>query len=128
MTAVGGPIESVEYRGRYFSVASDSDGNRDLGGMTNEYQPNGDGTARKIQTAKPWMIEGLALTCDDLLGDQEFLQEGADEKDDGTCTFTFANGSVWSGIGDIVGDIKFSNQNTTVPLNFSGPGKLTQQT
>ena len=46
MTAVGGPVESVNIDGRYFAVAADADIGRELGGFTNENQPNGDGTAR----------------------------------------------------------------------------------
>lgn len=127
MAAVGGPIESVEIDGRYFSVAADSDGNRDLGGFSNEDMPNGDGTARQIKTRKVWMIEGLALATDDLLDDQEYLQSKANQAGYFPITFTFASGSIYGGSGNISGDIKFSNQNATIPLSFSGPQTLTQQ-
>lgn len=127
MTAVGGPIESVSVDGRYFSVAADADAGRQLGGFTNETQENGDGTGRLIKSRKKWMIDGLSLSCDDLLDDQEYLQSKADENGYFAVNFSFASGSVYGGQGQIEDEIKFGNAGATVPLSFSGPGKLTQQ-
>ena len=51
--AIGGSIESVSIGGRPFTVASDADATRDLGGYTSETRANGDGTTRDILTRKP---------------------------------------------------------------------------
>lgn len=127
MTAVGGPIESCNVGGRYFSVAADADAGRELGGFTNENQPNGDGTARLIKTRKTWKIDGLTLSVDDLLEDQEYLQDKADENGYFPVNFTFASGSVYGGTGQIEDELKFGNAGATVPVTFGGPGKLTSQ-
>lgn len=127
MTAVGGPVESVSVGGRYFAVAADADAGRQLGGFVNETQENGDGTGRLIKSRKKWMMDGLALAVDDLLEDQEFLQSKADENGYFPINFTFASGSVYGGSGQIEDELKFGNAGATVPVTFSGPGKLTAQ-
>ena len=127
MTAIGGPVESVSIGGRYFTVAADADAGRELGGYANESQPNGDGTARLIKTRKTWKIDGLTLSIDDLLEDQEYLQDKADEKGYFPVNFTFANGTVYGGTGQIEDELKFGNQGATVPVTLGGPGKLPQQ-
>ena len=127
MSAVGGPIESIEIDGRTFSVAADADSNRELGGFTNEIQPNGDGTARQIKTRKPWQIDGLTLSVDDLLEDQEFLQSKADQSGYYPVNITYASGSVYGGTGCLIDELKFSNSGATVPVTIGGPQKLTAQ-
>jgi len=127
MTAVGGPVESVSIAGRYFAVAADADAGRQLGGFVNETQENGDGTGRLIKSRKKWMMGGLTLSVDDLLEDQEFLQEKADENGYFPVNFTFASGSVYGGTGQIEDELKFGNAGATVPVTFAGPGKLTAQ-
>ena len=98
-----------------------------MGRFTNESQPNGDGTARLIKTRKTWKIDGLTLAIDDLLEDQEYLQDKADEKGYFPVNFTFSNGTVFGGTGQIEDELKFGNQGATVPVTIGGPGKLTQQ-
>ncbi len=127
MAAVGGPIESVSIDGRYFSVAADADAGRELGGFTNENQPNGDGTARLIKSRKPWMVGGLTLSVDDLLNDQEFLQDKADQNGYFPINISFASGSVYGGTGQIVEDLVFGNSGATIPITLGGPQKLTAQ-
>lgn len=127
MTAVGGPVESVSVAGRYFTVAADADAGRQLGGYVNETQENGDGTGRLIKSRKKWMIDGLTLACDDLLEDQEYLQDKADEFGYFPINFTFASGAVYGGTGQIEDELKFGNAGATVAVTFGGPQKLTQQ-
>jgi hypothetical protein len=125
--ATGGSIESVGLGGRTFSVAADADSNRKLGGFTNEVQSNGDGSARIIKTREPWMLDGLQLTVDDLAGDQEYLQNSADEKDWIIIDITYASGAVYSGRGMITGDLQVSSQSTTGTVALNGPQKLNKQ-
>ncbi len=127
MTAIGGPVESVSIDGRYFTVAADADAGRELGGFTNENQSNGDGTARLIKTRKPWQIDGLTLAIDDLLDDQEYLQDKADELGYFPINISFASGAVYGGTGQVMDELKFGNAGATVPVTFGGPQKLTQQ-
>jgi hypothetical protein len=125
--ATGGSIESVGIGGRTFSVAADADSNRKLGGFTNEVQSNGDGTARTIKTAEPWMVDGLQLNIDDLASDQEYLQDIADAKDFVPMDITYVSGVVYEGRGTITGDLQAGSQSTTGTVVLSGPQKLTQQ-
>lgn len=127
MAAVGGPVESVSIDGRYFSVAADADSGRELGGFTNENQSNGDGTARLIKSRKPWQIDGLTLAIDDLLEDQEYLQDKADQNGYFDINISYASGSVYGGTGQLVDELKFGNAGATVPVTFGGPQKLTAQ-
>lgn len=125
--ATGGSIESVNIVGRTFAVASDADSNRKMGGATNEHQPNGNGTGRLIKNINGWMLDGLRLSIDDLRGDQEFLQARADENDYFPVSITYASGAIYSGLGQITGDLQASSMSTTCEVTLEGPGKLNKQ-
>lgn len=127
MSAVGGPIESVELDGRRFAVAGDADGNRKLGGTENEIQSNGDGTARIVKTRVPWMLDGITVEVNDDRGDQEFLQTFADNKEFKPVTITLASGAIYSGRGIVSGEVQFSTMSSTAELSLSGEGSLTKQ-
>jgi hypothetical protein len=130
--AIGGSIKNISIKGREFPVAADADGERDLGGYTNEVQSNGDKTVRVIKLVKPWNVGGLAVSTDDNRSDQEFLQgiaDGKDAGDDGLydCTITFVDNNTYQGRGIIVGDLKKSTKNATCELALSGSDTLTKQ-
>lgn len=127
MTAVGGSIESVALDGRLFSVASDADSNRKLGGFENEHQSNGDATGRIIKTRVGWSVDGLTLSIDDTRADAEYLQDLQDLLDEFPIAITYASGVVYQGTGQIVGETATSSQNTTAAVALMGSGKLTQQ-
>ncbi|MCP4471153.1 MAG: hypothetical protein GY815_10785, partial [Gammaproteobacteria bacterium] len=73
MSAIGGSIESVTLDGRNFPIAADAGVQRKLGGVENEVQSSGDGTARIIKTRTPLSLDGLTAEVDDSRGDHEFL-------------------------------------------------------
>jgi hypothetical protein len=125
--ATGGSIESVSFDNRLFKVAGDADSSRDLGGFTNEAQPNGDGSSRTIKTRKNWMIDGLALEIDNQQGDLEFLQERADSDAYFPVVVTYVDGSAYQGSGNVEGDLQDSSQNATAEVQFKGPFKLERQ-
>lgn len=127
MPAVGGSIQSISIRGRIFPVASDAEANKKLGGFENEVQSNGDGTARKIMTRVPWVIDGLQVEINNTRADQEFLQEIADDLDFVPITMELADGTVYEGTGTITDEIQASSQNTTATLKLGGPGTLSAQ-
>ncbi len=127
MSAVGGSIESVNLSGREFAVAADAEAQRKLGGWENEVQANGDGTARLIKTRVPLSIAGLTIEIDDDRGDQEFLQDLADQNDFWPLGITYASGNTYQGTGQIVGENPASSQNATAAIDLMGPGKLTKQ-
>lgn len=123
----GGSIQSVNIAGRTFAVASDADSNRKMGGTNNEFQANGDGTGRLIKTREGWSLDGLRLSIDDLRGDQEFLQARADENDFSPVSITYASGAIYSGLGQITGDLQTSSMSTTGEVTLMGPGSLKKQ-
>ncbi len=123
----GGSIQSVNITGRTFSVTSDADSNRKMGGSTNEFQSNGDGTGRLIKTREGWTLDGIRLSVDDLRGDQEFLQARADENDFFPISITYASGAIYSGLGQITGDLQASSMSTTCEVTLMGPGSLKKQ-
>lgn len=127
MATTGGSLQEVSIKGRIFAVAADADANMDLGGKSNEIAMNGNGTARLLQTAKGWMVDGVALEIDDARADLEFLQAIADSRDFVPMTVTQVSGITYSGKGQLTGDIKKSTANATAPLTLSGGGKLAQQ-
>lgn len=127
MTAVGGSLESINLKGRTFSVAADADVARKLGGFENEVEVNGDGSGRLIKTRVPFSKEGITISVDDDRGDQEFLQNLANLKDFFAINATYASGAVWQGDGQLTGDLVYSSQSATAAINVKGTGKLTKQ-
>lgn len=132
MSAIGGSIRNISIAGRSFTIAADADGERDIGGFSNEVQANGDGTVRVIKTRKPWMFSGLSVSVDDTRDDHTFLQGVADGKDAGEdglydCTFTLVSGATFQGRGIVADDLKFSTQNSTCDITLSGSDALTKQ-
>lgn len=127
MAGVGGSLESVTIKGREFPVAADAEAQRKIGGFENEVEANGNGSARLIKTRVPLSLEGVVVEVDDSRGDQEFLQEAANEKDFFPIALTYASGITWQGTAQITGDFQASSQKATAPINFMGPGVLTQQ-
>ena len=124
--ATGGSIESVTLKGRIFAVAADAESQRKLGGFENDIEMNGDGSGRLIKTRMSWLLDGLALSIDDTLGDLEFLQALANENAVFTCLITYASGISYSGEGQITGEVQNSSQKTTAPITLNGAGVLTK--
>jgi len=125
--AVGGSIQEVSIDGRIYAVAADADATRNLGGFTNEVQPNGDGSGRMIKTRASWVLSGLTLSINDDAGDQAALQAVADLTEFVVVTVTLASGTTYRGKGTITEAIEFSTQNSTAGVTLSGPDKLERQ-
>jgi len=123
----GGSIESVTLDGRTFSVASDADSQRKLGGFENEVQPNGDGTTREVKTRVAWSLADLTLSIDDLAGDHTFLQGLANRIGEYPITIAYASGAIYQGSGQVVGEVQVSSMNATAALGLMGSGTLTPQ-
>jgi len=127
MAMVGGSIREISLAGRSVSIAEDAEISRAIGGDNNEVLMNGDKTGRLIKTLVPWKEDGVVIACDDDLEMQEFIQGLADRNDFFPITTGYANGSIWQGDGQIVGEIVYSSKQTTVTVNLAGTGELTQQ-
>ena len=125
--ATGGSVESVTFDSRYFKVAGDADTTRDLGGFSNEQQPNGDGSARTIKSRKTWMVSGLQLEIDNNAGDLEFLQERTSADAYYPFVITYVDGNSYAGVGTVDGDLQASSQSATADVSFRGPFSLERQ-
>lgn len=124
MSAIGGPLESVSIAGREFKVTADADVGRKLGGFENEYQSNGDGSARMIKTRVPWTLGSMTVEIDDDRGDQEFLDQVKDSAADVDISATFISGAVYVGTGNISGEFVANSASASAGFELSGPGKL----
>lgn len=124
MSAVGGPLETVSIAGREFRCTADSDINRKFGGFENEYQPNGDGSARMIKTRINWLLGGVGVEIDNDNNDQEYLEAVKDSQDDVDIVATYTDGNSYTGRGNISGELSYSNNSAAASFDLSGPGKL----
>ena len=124
---IGGSIESIPVDAQLYAVAADADATMDLGGFSNEVQPNGNGTSRIIKTRKPWSLSGLTVSIDDDAANQETLQAIANGQSWVPCTIRMASGVTYQGTGTITDNIERSTQSATCTLSLSGQGSLSQQ-
>jgi hypothetical protein len=127
MTAIGGSIEEISFAGRVFAVPADNEAQLKPGGFENEVQANGNGTARLIKTRVPNSVSGLTVEIDHTNGDLQFLQLRANSKIFEVLSITLADGSVYQGLSQIVGELQVSSQSATASVSFAGPGELTKQ-
>jgi hypothetical protein len=125
--ATGGSVVTITLAGSEFTGAADSDTQRKIGGVENEFQMNGNKTARQIQTLVAWQFGPYNVECDDLSDDQTTLQNLANRKSEFPITIEYASGAIYQGTGNIVGEINFSNTSTTIPLTLGGGNILTVQ-
>ena len=123
-----GSLIEITIDGRSFKAAADADGTTRLGGISNEYSPNGDGeTGRYIQTRQGWMLGGIDLAFDDDNADLEYAQSVQAKGTSVPIKATYADGTVRSGRGNIIGSIEVSSMSGTASVGFEGPGKFAIQ-
>jgi len=127
MPAIGGSIESITLDGREFTVAADAEAQRKLGGFENEWQMNGNGTARLIKTRTAWSLDGVVIEVDDSRSDQEFIKELTDRNAEFPIAITYASGITYQGTGQVIGENAASSQSATQAVSLMGPGILTLQ-
>lgn len=125
---LAGSVKGCSIRGRNFKVAADADVTIDPGGDGVEHLPNGDGSARRALTKRPWKITGLELVINHTQGDLEFLQEIMSSTEDVPINITLAGDVTWEGEGGVSGDaLELSTESTTADVELSGPGTLARQ-
>ena len=123
----GGSIQEINIAGRSFAATADADAARKLGGNTSTLEANGDGSVRKIMIRGPWMLEGVVLECDNDRGDQEILQDVADNPNLVAISATTADQTTYEGVGTVVGDLVYNSATATVATGLGGQGKLAKQ-
>ena len=126
-TAVGGYSTFISLDGRSFTLAEDVDLERSLGGDTNDVLMNGDGTARLKKNKARWEVGGLKVVCNDYNDDQQYIEELAARNSFFNIQFDLPSGLIYAGVGQLIGDKKYSSQNAVITLTVAGPGVLTKQ-
>jgi len=132
MAAVGGDIVEITYNhptlgsGTLFPKASE-DSTYDLGGPRGNDDANmvtGNGqTIRQLNNVR-WTFEVTLAWDMNSKEDLEKLTKMAGDPDEADWTFSHINGTIYSGKGSPVGDIKGNGNTSTTPLKVSGGGKL----
>ena len=117
---VGGPFESHTINGRRFVCDADDDAQIQPQGLNNEIKMNGDGSMRLLKGRVAGSLEGTNLCYDPANGDDDFLIEARDSKEMLNYSGTECDGTIWTGLVQITGDLKFSAKNRTVPITLVG--------
>ena len=117
---VGGPFESHTINGRRFVCDADDDASIQLQGLSNEVKQNGDGSQRLLKARVAGTLEGTNLSYDPSNGDDDYLVECKNSKEWLQYSGTECDGTIWTGLVQITGDLKFSTKNKTVPVTFTG--------
>lgn len=118
--AGGGSIESITIKGRRFAVDAEADMELNLGGFINEVKPNGDGSSRTIKSRRLAMAKGGALSVDNDRGDNEFLQEVANETSGVDVDITLVDGTVYSGNMSISGEFSYKTKDSLCEIELTG--------
>jgi hypothetical protein len=101
-----GDIRQVKINSREFDPkGEDGNVNIDVGGFTNTYALNGNGTGHITQRRKAAGFSDLPLSLDDARKDLEFLQKIADDGDPVPVVMVLASGKTYSGSLVLVGDL-----------------------
>jgi hypothetical protein len=117
---IAGPFESHTIAGRRFVCDADDDAVLTPQGKNNELKPNGDASSRVIQSRTVGIIEGTNIAFDEDRGDPEFLTDIRNKGKPVDYSGTTNDGTIYSGLIVITGELKFSFKNGTVPITFSG--------
>lgn len=127
MAPVGGSIQKVSLDGNNYAVTADTDSNKKLGGVENDVQANGDGTARLLKTRIALSVDGLVISIDDTTGDAEIIENLKLRNDFFPIIVYYASGAIWQGVGQITGETPGSSATATMTISLMGPGILTRQ-
>ena len=106
-------------------MATDGPGSKNIGGRKNEIQMNGDGSTRTIQSVVPGAFTDIQFEIDDSRGDQEYLQDIADQGLAVPCVATYASNTSFTGRLTITGEINADESTGIATMSFMG-GNLTQ--
>ena len=116
----GGPVQSINYAGRTFSVAQDSEVSLDFGGYRHEeVSMNGDGTGRLIGMVTPAKISGGAFDID-IDTDRDFILTNMKRKEYVDCSVTLCTGQTYSGLMQIIGEPVFNTKQGTMEIELMG--------
>ena len=132
MAAIGGDITEINFSndevgsGTLRCKAGETS-TFDLGGFRNETTTDGAGGAIVKKNRAPWMFEVTASWDMNTRQDMEALVKLAESLSETTWDITHVNGSVYSGVGNVEGDLQGDGGEGTIALSVKGGGKLQRQ-
>jgi hypothetical protein len=129
MASVGGDITEVTFSNPdagsgTLQVLAGETNTFDLGGIRNEVLVTGSGQQVTKKTQAPWMVEVTVDWDSNTREDMELLNAVAAATSATDWTFTSINGTVYSGVGTIDGDLQGDLSAPTISLSVKGGGKL----
>jgi len=129
MASVGGDITEItlsnpDAGSATFQVLAGETNTFDLGGIRNEVKTTGSGQMVTVKTNVPWMVEVTLDWDSNTREDMELVNDFAASSRPTDCTITSINGTVYSGVGTVDGDVQGDLSGPTLPLNLKGGGKL----
>jgi hypothetical protein len=117
---MAGPLESLIYAGRRFSIDGEADAAIALPGKMNEMKPNGDGTYRVVQSQRVGRANTIPIVIDPARGDVEFLQELQNSPNPDDFVLTESDGTVYNGNGKIAEDPERSTKENVMEISIHG--------
>lgn len=100
-------------------------GQLQIGGYQNEVETTGSGEAIVKKKRVPWVVECPPIAWNksgtDLI---KIMQDLIDSFEEVDCTFELTDGSIWTGKGSLIDELKGATYDGTIPLKISGGGKL----
>ncbi len=135
MASIGGDIIEVTFNhptlgsGTLYPKAGEAS-SYDLGGFRGDDDANGlDGGGNTIRVLKQnrWFFEVPVANDMNTKNELEKISAMAGDPLEATWTVTHINGSVYTGTGAPVGDVKFDGMAATFPLKISGGGGMSKQ-
>lgn len=125
--SVGGNITNVSIDGTNFTTTDGSTVELSLGGVKRETKTNANGTTREIITTQLPFAKGveIAVESDDTLADLNRINN--DVGTEKAVSITLSDGSVFSGSGNINGEIVLDAQEASIKIDVMGEGKWKRQ-
>lgn len=134
MAITGGDVFELTYNhptlgsGSLF-VKAGEDTTFNTGGFRTEDDMNavaGNGQSIVKKNRMRWAFEGPVAWNMVTTNEIAVLSSLAGDTEDAQWTISHINGSIWSGLGTVVGEIPGSGQDATITLKISGGGQLTK--
>ena len=132
MPIQGGDVFEVTYNhptlgsGSFFVKAGEDTTFNDGGFRTEDDMAAVAGNGQSIvkKNRMRWSFEGPIAWNMVTTNEIEVLSDLAGDPEDAQWTVSHVNGSIWSGLGTVVGEIPGSGQDATITLKISGGGQL----
>ena len=132
MSNIGGDILEINYANDNvgsgtLEVKSGETETFDPGGYRNEMSSTGSGKGIRKMNAVNWKVETTVVWDMTDQNTEEVLVALSEDLGDTTWTVAHVNGSTYSGVGVITGDIAGDMNEATIPLTLMGGGKMSKQ-